>query len=84
MDNWALGSPGSGNICTVPKEDEFFFLKNLRHPRGEIISYSHSLKPYLPVTHSSSVSKKPHSSPVSSPAKNTLSGQGYGFCWWRR
>ena len=56
------------------------------HPLEEILSYSHSRKPDLPVTHFS-----PFSTWLSvllffflSPAETTLSGQGYGFCWWRR
>ena len=32
------------------------FLENQRHPWEEIMSYSHSRKPYLPVTHSSPLS----------------------------
>ena len=40
-------------IYTVPKADEFFFLKNQRHPWGEILSYSHIRKLDLPVIHSS-------------------------------
>ena len=61
------------------------FLKNQRHPWEEIMSYSHSCKPDLPVTHSSPV--RTWLSVLfffSSPAKTTLSGQGYGFCWWQR
>ena len=48
------------------------------------MSYSHSRKPDLPVTHSSPLSM--WLSVLfffSSPTKTTLSGQGYGFCWWR-
>ena len=30
--SWALGCPGSGNTHAVPKADEFFFLKDQRHP----------------------------------------------------
>ena len=60
------------------------FLKNQRRRWEEIMSYSHSHKPDLPVTHSSSLrTGLAHSSFFSSPAKTTLSGQGYGFCWWR-
>ena len=63
------------------KSDEFFFLTSEWHPWGEILSYSYSRKPDLPVTHSS-----PFSTWVSvlfffsSTAKTTLSGQGYMFC----
>ena len=35
-----------------PKADELFFLKSQRHPWGECLSYSHSRKLNLPVTHS--------------------------------
>ena len=62
-----------------------FFNKNQLHPWEEILSYSHSRKPDLPVTHSSRLST--WLSVLfffSSPAETTLSGQGYGFCWWRR
>ena len=62
-----------------------FFTKNQRHPWEQIMSYSHSRKPDLPVTHSSPLST--WLSVLfffSSPAKTTLSGQGYVFCWWRR
>ena len=62
-----------------------FFNKNQRHPWEEIMSYSHSRKPDLPVTHSSLLSTwLSILFFFSSPAKPTLSGQGYGFCWWRR
>ena len=61
------------------------FLKNQRHPWEEIMSYSHSRKPDLPVTHSSpSCTWLSVLFFFSSPAKTTLSGQFYGFCWWRR
>ena len=49
------------------------------------MSYSHSRKPDLPVTH-----RSPLSTWLSvlfffsSRAKTTLSGHGYGVCWWRR
>ena len=51
----------------------------------EIMSYSHSRKPDLPVTHSSPLSTwLSELFFFSSPVKITLSGKGYGFCWWRR
>ena len=62
------------------------FLKRTNSiPWEEIMSYSHSRKPDLPVTHHSPLST--WLSVLfffSSPAKTTLTGRGYGFCWWRR
>ena len=60
------------------------FSINQWHPWGEILSYSHSRKPGLPITHSSPFSMwLSILFIVASPAKTTLSGQGYWFCWWR-
>ena len=74
-----------------------FLKKSQRHPWEEFLSCSHSRKPDLPVTQplpSSTwlsvlfpfFSSFPlfFYSLFLFPAKTTLLGQGYGFCWWWR
>ena len=74
-----------------------FLKKNQRHPWEEFLSCSNSRKPDLPVTQPLPSSTWLSVLSLFSllflyffipfflfPAKTTLLGQGYGFCWWRR
>ena len=82
LDRWALGCPDSGNILFQRRMSSIFWTNGIPE---EILSYSHSRQPDLPVTRFS-----PFSTWLSvlfffsSPAKTTQSGQGYGFSRWRR
>ena len=62
----------------------FLYIKNQRHSWAEILSYSHSCKHNLPVTHSSPLCMWLSTLLFFYPAKTMLLEQGYGFCWWRR
>ena len=77
-ESWALGCPGSGNILFQRRMNSVFRKK--RHPWEEILSYSHSRKRDLPITHFSLFSTwLGVLFFFSSPAKATLSGRGYGL-----
>ena len=80
---WALGCAGSGNILFQRRMSSF-----LREPTASLRG-DHELQPQslarFTLTHSSLLScGLAYSSFFSSPAKTTLSGQGYWCCWWRR
>ena len=64
------------NIVKSLKDRQICVVKFYVHSTGSLI--------LIKGVHETLVRGLAYSSFFSSPAKTTLSGQGYGFCWWRR